>query len=180
MNTMTMSADQLDDRNIEPWYRQFWPWLLIGLPATAVVASLISLSIAINKADDLVEDNYYKDGLAINQQLAADEKAKLLGLRARLGIDPQEQQLVVTTQGQLLPAPAQLRAKFAHPVSADADFTVILTQIAPGQYRGSLLQKPRGRWTVEITDPASTAWRLRDEIAIPTNVSARTDFEITP
>lgn len=178
--TTPMNTEQRNGRDVEPWYRQFWPWMLIGLPAIAVIASFTSLFIAIDKADDTVADNYYKNGLAINQELAADQQAKTLGLRAQLGLDPQPQQLIVTLQGQLAPAPAQLRAQFAHPVSADDDFTVILTAIAPGQYRGRLLQKPHGRWTVDITDPASAAWRLREEIAIPADISARTTFDFVP
>lgn len=30
-----------------PWYRQFWPWFVISLPATAVIASLVTVWIAV-------------------------------------------------------------------------------------------------------------------------------------
>ena len=53
----------------QPWYRQFWPWFLIALPATVVVAGLTTWWIAAHKADSLVVDDYYKEGLAINRQL---------------------------------------------------------------------------------------------------------------
>lgn len=44
----------------KPWYRQFWPWFLIALPATAVVASFATLAIAIRNADEVVSDPDYE------------------------------------------------------------------------------------------------------------------------
>lgn len=45
-----------------PWYRQFWPWFIIALPASAVVASFITLWLAVTNPDQLVisEDQYRK------------------------------------------------------------------------------------------------------------------------
>ena len=51
------------------WYRQFWPWFIFGLPAVVVVASLITVYIAVNNPDPLVDGDYYKHGLNINEQL---------------------------------------------------------------------------------------------------------------
>ena len=64
-----------------PWYRQFWPWFLILLPASVVVAGLTTLYIANRHADDLVVDDYYKDGLAINRQLEKKQRAADRALR---------------------------------------------------------------------------------------------------
>ena len=53
-----------------PWYRQFWPWFIIALPASVVVASFITLWLAISNPDHLViEDGEY-------QQLNSDLKAQ--------------------------------------------------------------------------------------------------------
>jgi hypothetical protein len=43
-----------------PWYKQFWPWFIIALPASAVIASFISLWLAVSNPDQLVvtEDEY--------------------------------------------------------------------------------------------------------------------------
>jgi len=40
-----------------PWYRQFWPWFIIALPAAAVIASFITLWLAISNPDHLVVDD---------------------------------------------------------------------------------------------------------------------------
>jgi hypothetical protein len=43
-----------------PWYKQFWPWFIIALPASVVIASFVTLWIAISNPDHLVvdEDEY--------------------------------------------------------------------------------------------------------------------------
>jgi len=46
-NDVTASVDQ-------PWYRQFWPWFIIALPASAVVAGFITLWLAISNPDGMV------------------------------------------------------------------------------------------------------------------------------
>ena len=66
----------------KPWYRQFWPWFIIALPASAVIAGLTTVYIAFDEPDGLVVDDYYKEGLAINQTLARDQRAAQLGLSA--------------------------------------------------------------------------------------------------
>ena len=44
-----------------PWYRQFWPWFIIALPASAVIASLITFYLALSRPDHLVvEDEEYQ------------------------------------------------------------------------------------------------------------------------
>jgi hypothetical protein len=43
----------MNDR--ERWYRQFWPWFIIALPATAVAASLWTIWLALSHPDPLIE-----------------------------------------------------------------------------------------------------------------------------
>lgn len=37
-----------------PWYREPWPWVLIAIPALTVVASGITLWLAISRPDHIV------------------------------------------------------------------------------------------------------------------------------
>src|SRR5690625_454185 len=85
LNDMTTSAARKSDHPPTPWYRQFWPWFLLGMLGSVVVACGITLYIAVANPDSLVRDNYYREGLAINQELAASSRARELGLRAGLG-----------------------------------------------------------------------------------------------
>ena len=69
-----------------PAYKQFWPWFLFGLPGIVVVAGLTTWYIAARYADHLVVDDYYKDGLAINEVLRKQQLAEKLAIRAELTV----------------------------------------------------------------------------------------------
>ncbi len=55
-----------------PWYRHAWPWLLAIAPAAALIGGFVTLWLAVTTSDSLVVDDYYREGRAINQQLARD------------------------------------------------------------------------------------------------------------
>ena len=78
--SLTMNADK------KVWYKEPWPWILMALPATAVVAGIITLLLAIRSNDGLVADDYYKQGLGINKVLARQEMAAKMGLKARVDL----------------------------------------------------------------------------------------------
>jgi len=159
-----------------PWYRQFWPWFLIALPATAVVAGLTTVYIAFNNADTLVRDNYYKEGLAINAQLDQDRLAEELGLSAKVVIDDLSGEVIV----ELFGAAARhddLQLLLIHPVDQSRDMAIDLTLVAAGRYRGDLGAKPQHRYYLRLQPadlrrqqggdqaPAeSSQWRLNGEI----------------
>ncbi|MFV8816259.1 FixH family protein [Haliea sp. E17] len=150
MNTLSRNEDEL------PWYRQFWPWFLILLPATVVVAGITMVFIAASGADDLVVDEYYKRGLAINRQLAQEEAAQRLGISAQLRIDGEE--ITVATTG---PARAQrLQLALSHPMEADRDFSLPLVESTPGIYRGRLPASVAPRWHWTLAPEAGSDWRL--------------------
>ncbi|MEZ5482066.1 MAG: FixH family protein [Porticoccaceae bacterium] len=92
---------KLSDLDTLPWYRQFWPWFLIALPASIVVAGIAMVFVAFENADTLVNDNYYREGMAINRVLEQDHKARELGLSAELVIDQQTGEILVKVTGQL-------------------------------------------------------------------------------
>ena len=53
-----------------PWYRHAAPWLLMAGPAIVVVASFVTLWLAVASDDGLVSADYYQRGLNINRTLA--------------------------------------------------------------------------------------------------------------
>ncbi|HEY5774490.1 MAG TPA: FixH family protein [Xanthomonadales bacterium] len=57
-----------------PWYRQFWPWFIIALPTSAVIASFVSLWLAVSNPDQLVvtDDEY----LQLKSELKAQTPVK--------------------------------------------------------------------------------------------------------
>jgi len=139
-----------------PWYRQFWPWFLILLPGTAVVASLYTLIIANQYADDLVVDDYYKEGLAINRQLKRQNEARVLELKATF--TSQQRQLDIQLEGPI--EVSQLRLLLSHAMESDQDFAVPVQQIGRGHYRVLLPQVLKGRWHWTLDEGVSSHWRL--------------------
>ena len=147
--------------NSEPWYRQFWPWFLIILPATVVVAGITTVVIANRGADDLVVDEYYKDGLAINRKLEKKEQALALGISASLQVN--DDQILVRTKG---PVNAErLELLLSHPLESDRDFTVVLVQSLQGEYRGRLQSPVAARWHWALLNSGEPAWRLDGSIS---------------
>jgi hypothetical protein len=151
----------LPSEDTQPWYRQFWPWFLILLPASVVVAGLTTLVLANRHADDLVVDDYYKDGLAINRKLEKQQRADQQGISARFEFSSQS--VAVTVSGPVV-AP-RLSLLLSHPLESDRDFRVELSRVAPGHYVGTLEQAvtPRWHWTLEM--PGTDGWRLDGSIA---------------
>jgi hypothetical protein len=147
---------RLPIEDTQPWYKQFWPWVLILLPATVVVAGLTTVFIANRHADDLVVDEYYKDGLAINRQLEKKQRAQALGISVQLHFG--EAAINVHTTGPI--AAGELTLLMSHPLEADRDFSIILSRLEPGVYSGNLPQPiaPRWHWTLELA--GEQGWRL--------------------
>lgn len=54
----------------QAWWRYPLVWLVIGLPAVVIAASLVSAWIAVHTPDSVVEEDYYRKGLEINRMLA--------------------------------------------------------------------------------------------------------------
>ncbi len=51
----------------KPWFKQFWPWFLIILPGSVVIACLITIYLAFRYADTVISETYYKDNVEINK-----------------------------------------------------------------------------------------------------------------
>ncbi|MEZ5571651.1 MAG: FixH family protein [Halioglobus sp.] len=147
---------QLPGGDTLPWYRQFWPWFLILLPASVVVAGLSTVYIASESADDLVVDEYYKDGLAINRQLEKKQRASALGISASLHFAGDT--VTVLTSGPL--QASQLQLLLSHPLEADRDFSVTLGLSSPQTYSARLPNKVAPHWYWVLEAPGDRSWRL--------------------
>jgi hypothetical protein len=59
------------DSNQPPWYRQFWPWFIIAIPASAVIGGFVTLWLAITHPESLVVDD--GEYLKIRDELRAQD-----------------------------------------------------------------------------------------------------------
>lgn len=143
--------------NERPWYREPWPWILISVPAAAVVAGVVTLWLAISSADGLVAEDYYKQGLAINRVIEREEVAQRLGLSAR--ILPAPGRLELRLGGVPGAHPPSLFVRLAHATRAGHDLRLRLEPAADGRYEAELPALPAGHWRVSVEDPRAT-WRI--------------------
>ncbi|TKB50451.1 cytochrome C oxidase Cbb3 [Ferrimonas sediminicola] len=149
--------------NNTPWYKQFWPWFLILLPGSVVIAALITIKVATDNPVALVAEDYYKKGKAINQDLSRITQARNLGLVFEM--KQEAGQLVLIQHGG--PATgAALEIEFHHTTLPHHDLTQMVTQDAQGRYLLPGDKLIDGKWQVMI-DAHDQSWRLQKRLHLP-------------
>ena len=129
-------------------------------PAIVIVAGFITAWLAIISNDGLVDDNYYKVGLSVNQELKQRQLAAELNLKADLKLVDDGRGVSLTLSGlpkEALPEALQLR--LVHPTRKGEDQTINLVRHG-SVFQGTLAAKPgTGRWRVVIEDHLA-GWRM--------------------
>lgn len=143
----------------QPWYREPWPWILMAGPATVVVAGFVTAWLALRSDDGLVLDDYYKQGLAINQTLGRSAAAARLGMKAELYLMDGRVRVLLAAAGS-----GALTLRLAHPTRAGMDQSLQLTLVEPGVYEGKLRPLRAGRWHVVLEQ---RDWRLAGDWRLP-------------
>jgi uncharacterized protein len=153
----------------DAWYRQTWPWVLIAIPLSAVLFGVVMVMAVVMHPDDVVVDDYYQDGMAINREFGWDREAKRLGVHGRwlssttagvsFRIDGADDSVVVV--------------QFFHVTDSARDARLLLYPDGDGTYSTTLpmpvrLDEP-GIWYVEMHG-VDHSWRLRRRIETPITV----------
>lgn len=147
-----------------PWHKERWVWFLLGVPGTSIVLSFIMLYVAIVGRDTLVQDDYYKAGLAINESLEKDSAAIRMKLSARLEVD-EHQGLKLYLEGDLPQRPDLLILNFEHPTLSKQDFDIRL--IPEGDHYYGLIEQPlKGKRYLTLS-AADAGWRLQSNAEFP-------------
>lgn len=152
-----------------PAHRQLWFWLIWVIPVLAVIASVTVIVLAFSNQDSVVRDDWYKEGKAINQNIARDKSAIQLDQQASIRIDDITGEIWVSLKRAA--ADGSLTLAFSHPTLNAKDQTLTLTKNDQSQYVGHLENALEGRFYVEL---GNTEWRLRGEQEFPL-----TDFTLS-
>jgi hypothetical protein len=153
-----------------PWYAQRWPWLLMLGPLVVVAAASYTGWLAFSRQDALVEDDYYKEGNAINQDLRRDEEAIRRGIAGSLRYDAMQGTLsgklqnIAGQAGQsdqrTAPATDQrLRLRLIHSTLPEKDIDLFVLPDAQGNFSVRLPLLEMARWQILIEN-AQDDWRL--------------------
>jgi len=152
----------------QPWYRQFWPWFLIGLPLTSVAMSFALLTVALRDADSLVRPDHYRAGIEINRDFERDRAAAARGLHAALDVDASGG-LTIRLEGDGAAGVQRLGLDLRHPADATRDVQLELDANAPGLFVApSGVALRAGRFDVRIVPllPDEGAWRLASRLSL--------------
>jgi uncharacterized protein len=131
-------------------------WLVIALPALAVVASLSSFALAALHGDRELPASYHWEGGALDRDDTRRAAAAALGLRAELRIDTATQRCRVTLRGA---TPAALQLELTHPTDPRLDQRAQLRGTG-GDYAGYCAPLPPAHWWVQLADEQGH-WLLR-------------------
>ena len=62
-------------RLVRPWYKEFYVWMVIAGPLSAVLACAVTAVYILQGPDAVVSENYYKEGLALAKETAVAQPA---------------------------------------------------------------------------------------------------------
>ncbi|MDR5897504.1 FixH family protein [Halomonas vilamensis] len=162
----------MSSSSVTPWYKQFWPWFLLGLLFSSIAFSLLFLFFSIRYYDGSISGDYYERGLGINEQLAKQEHANELGLSATLKVDNVTGDVVINLAGERRPETLHLALIF--PTDGDFDRELTLTHVREGRYVGTIEEPLQYRWYLQLQPEAGDAaeWRLTGEARFPSEDEA--------
>lgn len=150
--------------NKKSWFKQFWPWFLIGLPMVAVVGSISLVFTAMDHKPDMVVDDYYTKGKAINNDFALINKAAELNISAN--VEQTDKSLLIKMEG--LADKSSISLSLFHSTLAKNDISAMLTANANGDYLFESEQDLTGKWTLRI-EPFDKSWRLQKTVILPSS-----------
>jgi hypothetical protein len=149
-----------------PWYQHGWVWFVICVPTSAILFGIVMIVAANYQRDDLVVDNYYREGMGINERRGMDILAGELKVEARLDLAIQDYlSISVTEPGDLV------RFSLFHVSNREKDIVISIKTDPDGNFRTSQshiisgLSSP-GIWYIEILSDAG-GWRLRQRVVTP-------------
>jgi len=165
----TMSNEMNDNtEDDQPWYKQWMVWMVIAPPLTAVIAGIITINIAIESDDGLVVDDYYKQGLGINQTLQRDHLARKMNIEADLFVETKQIKLRFNNELKQ----TDLTLHFIHPTQSQRDVRVVMNYFSDNAYQAELPGQLSGNWNL-LLEPADKSWRVSGRINFQKQSSSR-------
>jgi len=140
-----------------PWYREPWPWLILGILGLGVCSGLGILTIGLNNPPQIVSGDYQQLGRALVDTHERTDRARALGLSGGLRIEGNEVVLELSAIDRAA-LPGSLLVQFLHPAVSDGDTTALVRLQDEGVYRGELATSPHARANVRVADLEQTWW----------------------
>jgi len=155
------------ETHVDHWYLHFWPWVLVLIPFSAVLFGILMIVVVYTYPDDLVVDDYYKDGMAINKIITLDKNAARMGVTADwIGGNANVLSFRVANAND-----SALVLNLFHVTDSDLDLSLVLYPEDDGLYSvdsalAIQILSSTGIWYVELNG-VDESWRLRARIVTP-------------
>ncbi|MDF1630278.1 MAG: FixH family protein [Alcanivoracaceae bacterium] len=161
------SPDLLPGAPERAWYKQIWVWFVIALPASSVFTGIFLVITAVNNADDLVIDDWYKEGRGTNRNMAAENIAADFGIGMRTVSTSDGGTDIQFTAARKMVWPDSMQLALRHRTLAEQDQEFVLTHLGDGQYH-AIRPLPAGNWHVRVASD-DVSWRLAGPATVSTS-----------
>lgn len=146
------------------WWKEPMVWLIIGLPATAVIAAVLTLFVASTHQDVILDQRYVKQGFTVRSVAELEQRARQLGATVELSV--QGDHLTAVLGGDLPRLPATLLLNLSRPDDDGANLQLRLPAVGERRYATTLPVLHAGDWHLAI-DPDDQDWRLAAGWRVP-------------
>ena len=145
------------------WYKNTWLLFLLAFPFASVLMGGVILYLAISRSDSVVEDNYYKEGLAINQHMAAIDNARAKNMALQLSFP--KGLVRIESKQPFAQETQQLRLLISHNLNDKLDRKIVLNRLDQFTFAATMDDLEIGRWYI-IVSPAHNEqlWRIKGKI----------------
>jgi len=149
-------------KKLDKWHKEPWMLLVVGGPLIVVGAAIATGFIAWYGQDKVISNDYYRQGLHIDKELARDDKARMYNMRAELSLlDASNLQLQLQGAGKLPPIANVSISTTENGLRAnEALYKIAFRKVRPGIYHAELpapLQHSKQAWHVKLS---GDDWRL--------------------
>ncbi len=127
----------------QPWYTEPWAWFVFMLPASVVIAGIATIIIAVKAPVSIVSADYYKEGLAINENMRQWKVAELLNLKASISVSEAGIEVIVNSDES-----NNLELVLLHPTDSLKDQSYKLEKNSKNRFSfsESLIENPGARY----------------------------------
>lgn len=143
-------------------------WAMIVIPTAAVIASFVTLGLAMKGSDAELPKSYATEGQALDTDFALGKAARQLGIQASVDLDTTGTVVARVRSASSEPLPARLNLTMTHVIDPGRDQKIdLIATDEVGTYTGRIDADLSGRWLLQLDH--KDVWRLRGRASAPTN-----------
>lgn len=147
-------------------------WVAIVVPALAVLASALTLYLAVAGREPELPAQYAVEGATLDVDLERGARARALGVALTLDLGTADLVRARLETASAGPAPESLRLRLTHATlpRLDRDLQLVREAGTTRDYVARIEPLPKGHWLVQVD--SGEEWRIRGEFDAPVSLVA--------